>query len=436
MRNFAGMIFVLLCLSALLGACVSQEIETTTAVSETVTEAAERDYVLLDVGELSEERSYYFPESALERRLVALTSVRLSDIVSVYETDGNSVNFALLPANSQLGETINGEDVIANIRLAYAENIENFNANIINASYDALSVSIEFDREVDFERDYLGLPIYPISDGALNKDDSFGRYYVEGEGELAQHIELVSSTAQDNKKLRFVHYGFDTARQMFEAGELDVLQLPRTNSAQLWADTLGGVRVVKQPSRYVYMIGFGPMVDYDTRRFLADTLKRSEFIDGYLDGFADVSRYPLGSASKAELPPISYESGELEAKTLKYICFVDSEWSYSLCEYLSKTLAAKNIALDVLYTDFQSMLSIAGAEDSEYVFAFAWDLGAGTDPRVLLGEVFEGAVTDGALSEEFEELYLSALPVIAVARPFDNIVVRSSEFLGLIDSEQ
>ncbi len=421
-KYIRAVVLVCFAIVALLSGCSGEKniAATTTAVHQ----AEERDFAALDLGEIPEISRRYYPESEFERQLIKLTAVYLSDVAAEHKIDGNTVTLTLLPLKSQLGDTLNGEDVARNFALAYAEDVNKFNANIIKASFDGLSVSFEFDREVNFERDYMKMPIYPIAEGAINSADSYGDYYIVSGDSAAQRVDLVSNTAKKFNKLRFVHYGFETARQAIESKELDILLLPHINNAQLWAETLEGAAIIKRPSDYVYMLGFGQLVDYSSRKLIADRLVQRDFIDDYLAGFADTSTFPVGRQN------VSDEVEEVlnDGSKLKYLCFIDSEWSYSFSEYLEKILAGSGVDLEITYTDFRSMLSIAQAEDSEYVYAFAWDLGAGTDLSILLGPEF-GGIDPGEIDAD---LYNKILPAIPIAVPFSNILLRSAEYAELL----
>lgn len=427
---------VLLCFAAFFSfACVQEggrnpgltnPTETASDGSKSGSSKGERSFVAADLGEMDDLSRKFFPESRINRWLVRRTSVSLSEVTSNAVVDENKVVLTLLPVRTQNGRVIRGEDVIFSIQKAYEENVLYFDCNLIDSSSEALEVRLTFDREPDFEKKFSVLPIYPVSRLMNEDNDSFGEYRAVTVDTVAQRIELVSETAKQFPQIVIVHNDFETAKAAFQSGDIDILYLPHSNAAKLWAETTRGVSVL-YPSNLVYMLGFGAEVPYEHRVRLAASLDLDEWIGGYFGGFAERAYFP--AAAPIPIDPSALPKEGSDPIVLKYLCFVDSDWSYSLYNHLKRNLPDYGIELDGIFTDFKTMLNIGKAESSDYVYAFGWDLSANTDLSELLGESFGGAVLD----EGEVERYFEMLPVIPLVSPYDYYLLKSNRFQSLIE---
>lgn len=418
-RRYLCLCFLLVVL--FLSSCGTESGEATEPVITTAPEKAERAYIAVDLGEIDNLSRRYFPESRVNRLFVRLTSIPLSEVISSVRYEDRSVMFSLLPIKTHLGKVLSGSDVLENILSAYKEDIDRFGANIIESSSDSLDVTITFDREVDFEAEFYPLPLYPTS--YLNGEDfdSLGEYRVASIDLIAQKVELSSDHADS---IVMMHSDFETSKAAFESGDLDILYLPHSGSARLWADTVDG-ESVKIPSDQVYMLGFSKSVPFQQRAMLYMNLASQEFIKNDMGGFGEMTNFPASSRMKYDV-----DSDGIEPVVISYICFVDSDWSYDFYRHLEKTLTAKNIQIDPVFTDFMTMMHMAQAEDAEYVYAFAWDTGASTPISELLGESFPGLELNAA----DEGRYFNLLPVIPIASPYDYYLIRSARFKHIVET--
>lgn len=418
-----GRKYLCLCLvfaALFLASCQENEISTNATVT-TPAEKVDRTYIAVDLGEIDSLSSRFFPESRVNRLFVRLISIPLSEVVSSIRYENESVFLSLLPIKTHQGKVLSGSDILENVLSAYKEDINQFSANIIESSTESLDVKITFDREVDFQAEFYSLPLYPIS--YLNGEDfdSLGEYRVSSIDLIAQRIELTSDHADS---IVMMHSDFEVSKTAFQSGDLDILYLPRSSSARLWADTVGG-ELVKIPSNQVYMLGFSQGVPFQQRAMLYMNLASQEFIKNDMGGFGEMTNFPASTRNKYDI-----DADVIEPMVISYICFVDSDWSYDFYRHLEKTLSAKNIQIEPVFTDFMTMMHMARAEDAEYVYAFAWHTGASTPISELLGESFSGLELNAA----DEGRYFNLLPVIPIASPYDYYLIQSERFRHIVET--
>lgn len=440
MRLHSVLFFLLLSLSLLSVGCSEQR--ETTATKNIKPQPVQPAAIVMDLGEIRENRRKFFPEERVGAKICGLISIPISQAVSnvSYEdvsaqdasdgTQGESrkiaVSITLLPVKSRLGKVISGMDLLENIKSAYEENADAFSAGILESGFDALDVRIVFDREIDFEKEFFHLPLYPSSylDGTDN--DSFGDYLVIEEDAAARKIELYSDTASEHRRIILMHSDFETARKAYMDGNLDILYLPRQTSAKLWAETVSGT-ILKMPPQYIYMIAFGPQIPMDARYHFFRHIHARDFIRDYLSGGAEITDYLVDKEDMKRYLEETVGQGQQD-HTYTFLCFVDAEWSYRLAEYLKKTFED---TLTVEYTDFRNMLETGKSDSSSYVYAFAWDISKETDLSVLLGENFGGVDLD----ESEKRMFLETLPVIPFASPSDDYLIRHEKYKIFIGGE-
>lgn len=421
--------WILLVFAFLLFGCDAGSAPTTT-VAEPAEKPA-RTAVVMDLGEIPETRKVFFPENRVSKKIVDLTSVSLSELVSSFEQKEEEVLLTLLPIKSQMGKTLTGSDVLESIKEAYREDVYRYSANLMESSYDALEMRLVFDRDFDFEKEFMSLPIYPVTFLSGEDRDSFGDYFIVSEDPLLQKMEMYSNTLKERRELVILHSEFENAKKSYTEGLIDVLYLPRSSSSYLWADTVPG-SLVKTGGDHVYMMGFGAQIPIADRFYLYRLIQPDSFIREYLGGAADVTYYP--ARSNIPVPgdlvfPAENENTNPEALQYKYLCFVDAEWSYRFHQYLKEILLRKGFELDTVYTDFQTMLNMALSEDSDYLFAFAWNKDAGTDLSELLGPGFSGTELD----EAGETLYFQSIPVIPIATPYEQYLLVDPSFQSFVE---
>ncbi len=422
-------VFFLFGLAFLFSACGEQK-ESTKDNTSLETVGSRRDYLAVDLGELPASYRLFFPADNVSKKIVGLTSIFLAEVVSDVTIQESVVYLTVLPVISQLGTSLSGETVLRNIEAAYLENQDHFSAEIVESAVDGLTLHLVFDKPVDFEREFFSLPIYPLSALTGENSDSYGTYMVvEERVEPSVELELYSNTAHSNKKIILSHYRFDSAKQKFEDGLLDVLCIPKEYSANNWAEASSAGEVVDVTEGFVYMLGFGDDVLPEQKEAVRNAFSQREFIEECLQGFASFSYYPLeqnlfddreelvDKEAGAEVGDVtSTEPGE--QMVLEYVCFVDADWSYDFCQYITSRLEMNGIVLRVLYTDFENMMRLR-EERSDFLYAFAWDYEAGSDLSLLLGEEFDGQ----ALDEDEVARYLASLPVLPIAEPFERYLV-------------
>lgn len=401
-------------LLVMLVSCKEPATEPTTI--PTTTHAQSRDFIVVDLGEIPNTLITYLAKTPFQANVQRLISKNLSELIEEMTTEGNVVEVKLKLAVTCFGRTFTPADVLANLQHFYVLHPEKVSANLLQSEIDANRLWLEFDRPVDFEQDFLSLPMFPSSVLDGTDQDSLGQYYISA----FAPGELLILKSEDQNELHFVHMDVEVAKVAFEEGKLDLFLLPRDYTVEHWASKLSTGRVTVVDADYIYMLGFGREVPYDQRLRIIGTFKREKFVDQYLQGSAKIVNYPF-AVKGLDLPEILVE------EPVKLICSVGSEWSYYLCESLKNDLENVGLVVQANYTDFTTALSVGMSETSDYVYLFAWKRSNPERYIDLLGPEFAGLET-----KEMEQLYLNLLPVYSVAIPEVKYLV-SNKHMDLLD---
>lgn len=416
---------------------------------------ASRSYITISLGEELSSKLRFFPTSRAGRLVAGLTSVRLSDIATIkadgvnYDENGNvCVCITISPIKSQFGFTITAEDIEGSIRAAYQEDVNRFDANLLRVKSNGLDLNLVFDREADFAGLFNELRIYPSTRISGKDFDSFGDYFISDDSAIDIQLDLFSNTLKENRKLHFINLPFEQARKEYEEGRIDILYLPKREAAAYWAEAQVEGVVHHIMADYVYMLGFGPLVSYQDRAEVFRAVSQKNFISECLGGSADVTNYPL--SKPIFVSDEIYQIPSDEGQVLRYICFLNAQWSYDFSNYFKHAMEARGFEVDVIYTDFLSMITMGSSQDSEYIYAFAWDLGRGTDLGRLIGpelsEYGRNTVSPAfdnsgnvksweTLDEEGSDAFMLSLPVLPLARPYDSYIVRDRALVELLGNQ-
>lgn len=416
-RYIVGLVAFVLLLVSLAG-CKELPQEPTT-VPET-TAAQKRDFAVIDLGEIPASLVTYLPKTPFQSNVLRLLSMKLGDLVETVEVEDKAVEVRLKFVVTLFGRTFAPADVLANLQHFYGLHPEKVSANILQSEIEENTLRLFFDRPVDFEAEFLSLPMFPS--GFLNgtDQDSLGSYYISA----FAPGELLVLKSEQQTELHFVHMDVEVAKVAFEEGKLDLFLLPRDYAVEYWASKQSSGRVASVDADYVYMLGFGPKLGIEQRLRIIVTLNRERYVDKYLEGSAKIVNYPF-EVKGVKIPETIVED------SVRLMCSVGSEWSYHLCESLKSDLEQAGLVVQANYTDFTTALNVGMSEESDYVYLFAWKR---SDPEryvQLLGPEFEGLE-----HSEMEALYSKLLPVYSVAVPEVKYLVskrhaRLLELLGL-----
>lgn len=397
---------------------------------------------MVAIGDLPEVIDPIYPDTEVTRWVLSLTTFSVFDMISEHEVRDGGREHRIRIAEQLFhdGEKVRPEDVKYGydriLEEGYRGAYREFASKLIEVEIVDHDLFFRFRRPVRIEDEGFRLAVvrrFSVEEGEIVGSGLYRRTVTEpGRILLERAVEPLTEADAPVESMEFVALPYPEAKRAIAEGRVDLIRIPRERAEANWAKKQDGLQLAIRDGRTMYYLGFGGrMMDLPPalRQAIGRSIDFESFLLKVFGGYATSLTYPVVSVEESKQalilpdhPRYSYsqlqqvfaeygwvpgESGYLEQQdeifSIRYVAFVDVDWSFLLAEYVKETLKEYGIRVDVQYLDYNTMMTMLENDEDLDMWGFAWEMPFFGTPEPLFSSKEAGLFNFGKYYDEVAE---------------------------------